>query len=538
MSQNRRTPDSDSILDDAWDHLVGGMDWLKSVFFGEFADNRPLSAVVADMLVSFVPGVVIVTSARDAVAVILRLANHPEKREELMEWVLLCACLITIALPIAMAAGGAAAAGVGAVVGGIAGSELGAALRAVMLMLIKRAQKLVELVHFLQKFIKGDVLKFLRAIKFVEYQKPILQAMGKIIGKLVSVVKSLRHHLENLRYFDAVKVSIAKLTEWEGKFYGVQQDALKQIPRALVELDSRLAKVLAETAPKEAHTVSSGIPVNKNTNAAPPEQRVRDAPGRILRKVEESIPKESSAVNGNAEVKSSTDGGSASTPELPPKDKPDPDKSAEDGANTKKQAATDATIAADRERISQLSKEGKIAEARAILQPYVDAATNAKTVAEREDAMNSIIQRLDVTSEKEKMFWSGNKELARKIAKDKGKVILEETPGGKVIDNWEDLDKAFPWDAAEMAPHGWDFWGEVSANYSRGAIGEIDVIQDLEKSFPRGGPTWRGREWPTIVDEGKVRVMNIFGMDRSGNVVKTMKVDPLSNLAKELFGGK
>ena len=117
----QQAPEQQSILDDAWAQIVGSMDWLKSVFFCEFADHRPLSAVVADMLVSFIPGVVIVTSARDAVAVILRLATHPEKREELMEWVLLSACLIVIALPLAMAAGGLAAAGVGAIVGGIAG---------------------------------------------------------------------------------------------------------------------------------------------------------------------------------------------------------------------------------------------------------------------------------------------------------------------------------------------------------------------------------------------------------------------------------
>jgi hypothetical protein len=90
------------------------MDWLKSVLLGEFADHRPLSGVVADMLVSFIRRVVIVTSARDAVAVILRLANHPEKREELMESVLLSVCLIVIASPLAMAAGGTVAAGVSA----------------------------------------------------------------------------------------------------------------------------------------------------------------------------------------------------------------------------------------------------------------------------------------------------------------------------------------------------------------------------------------------------------------------------------------
>ena len=27
-------PHPDSILDDAWDGIVGGMDWLKSVLFG------------------------------------------------------------------------------------------------------------------------------------------------------------------------------------------------------------------------------------------------------------------------------------------------------------------------------------------------------------------------------------------------------------------------------------------------------------------------------------------------------------------------
>src|SRR5688572_4845554 len=119
MSQKPVPPDQDGILEDAWESVVGGMNWLSSVLLGEFADKRPLSAVVADMLVSFVPGVVIVTSARDAVAVIVRLACHPEKREDLMEWVLLSACLIVIALPIAMAAAGAAGLGVGAVVGGI-----------------------------------------------------------------------------------------------------------------------------------------------------------------------------------------------------------------------------------------------------------------------------------------------------------------------------------------------------------------------------------------------------------------------------------
>lgn len=422
MSKNPLPPDQNSLLEDAWQQVVGGMAWLQSVLLGEFADNRSLSAVVADMLISFVPGVVIVTSARDAVAVVLRLANHPEKREELMEWVLLSACLIVIALPLAMAAGGAAALGVGAVVGGIAGSELGAALRAVMLMLIKEAAKLVEMVRFLQKFMKGDILKFLRAVKFAKYEKALIQALSKITGQLLKIVRTLRTHLENLQYFDSVKATIGRLAEWEGKFYKVQQDALKQMPKALVELDARLAKLLAETAPKEAHTVASGVQANKSTAVVPAKQRVRDTPGKLLPKVESKAPAASPAAKTEAQPKSLPIGKEKALPEGPLKERPDPVKPPEEGANTKKQTAADVAAATDREHITKLSKEGKIKEAREILQPYVNAAKTAKTPAEKKAAMDAIIERLDVTSDKEKMFWSGSKELAAKVAKERVKL--------------------------------------------------------------------------------------------------------------------
>ncbi|NRR31803.1 hypothetical protein HSX11_16620, partial [Oxalobacteraceae bacterium] len=429
MTQQASEPHT--ILEDAWDQVVGGMDWLKSVLFGEFSDHRSLSAVVADMLISFIPGVVIVTSARDAVAVILRLAHHPEKREELMEWVLLSACLIVIALPVAMAAGGAAAAGVGAIVGGIAGSELGAALRAVMLMLIKEASKLVELVRFLQKFIKGDILKFLRAVKFAKYEKPLMAALSKITGKLVEIVRSLRTHLESLRYFDRVKATIAKLAEWERKFYAVQQDALRQIPKALVELDARLTKVLAETAPKEAHTVSAGVQADKTAAKVPVKQRVQDTPGKVLPKVKDKPATPVTPKTGAKPKPKPVDKPKAAA-EPPLKDSPDPVKPPDEGANTKKQAVADAAVAADRERITQLSKEAreaeqngdkalaaaKIEEARAILRPHLPKTPN--------DTWDEVIKRLDVSSPKDgAVFWSGDPKAAQRFADGINGVTLE-----------------------------------------------------------------------------------------------------------------
>jgi hypothetical protein len=506
-------PGHQAILDDAWDDVVGGMNWLKSVILGEFADHRPLSAVVADMLVSFVPGVVIVTSARDAVAVTLRLANDPAKREELMEWVLLCACLITIALPLAMAAGGAAAAGVGAVIGGIAGTELGAALRAVMLMLIKEASKLVDMVRFLQKFIKGDILKFLRAVKFATYEKALVQALSKVCGKLVEMVKSLRVHLESLRYFDTVKTTIAKLAEWEHKFYAVQHAALAKIPLAMAELDARLAKVLAQTAPKEVHTVAAGVAADKGAATLPARQAVMDTPGKVLAKGDDSAAGVAAKTAGRKAAPKAKPKRPTTTP---PKPQPDPVKPPDGGTGTKIQDAADAAVTADRARITRLSEEArealesgdkaladkKIEECRSILRPYLPKNPG--------DSWDGVISRLDVSSPKDgAVFWSGTAyqakatgqaDAAREFAKKIGGVTLETTPGGRVIDGWDEVNRGYPWNKDD-GPGPWssDLWKGVSKKYAQGAVGDINVIQTPNKLWD---PTtvWHTQEKPALLD--------------------------------------
>ncbi|WUR14617.1 hypothetical protein E7V67_005795 [[Empedobacter] haloabium] len=500
----QRPPDHHNIVEDAWSEVVGGLHWLKSVFIGEFADHRPMSVLIADMLLSFFPGVVIVTSARDAVAVILRLANHPEKREELMEWVLLSACLIVIALPVAMAAGGAAAAGVGAIVGGIAGSELGAALRAMMLLLIKEASKLVEVVEFLQKFMKGDVLKFVRAVKFAKYEQALLQALNAMSGKLLEIVKSLRLHLESLRYFDAVKATIAQLAAWEKKFYDLQRDALRQIPRALAELDARLAMVIAQTGPKEAHTVAAGVQADKTAVAVPAKQRVRDTPGNVFASVADNVvahgEQKATPSSGSSPSKSQSIPGTKAAekpkpPAEPLKNKPEPPERQEQGANTKTQAVVDAVAAADKARITQLSNEAleaeragnielrdkKIGLAQDILRPYFPKKNSNET-------WDEVVKRLDVSSPKDgAVFWSGTANLAKETGKPDaarvfaekiGGVTLETTPGGRIVDGWEEINVDYPWNQKDGSrPFASELWQGISTNYAQSAIGKVTLFR-------------------------------------------------------------
>lgn len=271
------------ILDSIWNRVVGGLDWLKQVIIGEFDDNRDMSAVIADMLLSFVPGVIIVASARDLTAVIVRMAKHPEKREHTEEWMLIVACAVPLVLPILAAAAGAAAAGVGAVIGGIAGSEAGAALRAVCLLLIKKgAYALVEIVGFLRRFIKGDILLVLRDMKFAKYGEALAKYIGEFIGKLVHVIHKVRAELLTLDYFQWMSGMLAKLEALERGFYGVQTGAMSAIPKALAELDVRLQHALAEALPHQPRLAHAGVPAGHPTPVRTEPTRVPAMPGNPL----------------------------------------------------------------------------------------------------------------------------------------------------------------------------------------------------------------------------------------------------------------
>lgn len=151
----------------------------------------------------------------------------------------------------------------------------------------------------------------------------------------------------------------------------------------------------------------------------------------------------------------------------------------------------------DRHIIATLAAEGRINEARFILKPYVDKGD-----------VKGIVDRLDVGGvPKDKgALWSGNKEGARAAAARDGKVIMEETNGGKVIDNWDYLDQKMPWDKG-----GKDVWGGVSEKYAGQLKGEVSVYQTSEAAAKGGGYTFKTFEEPVIrANKSKGLVTNII----------------------------
>ena len=179
---------------------------------------------------------------------------------------------------------------------------------------------------------------------------------------------------------------------------------------------------------------------------------------------------------------------------------------------------------AQNESLTETQRKAALLEARTMIKTYVEELHNAfgKTgVVHAEDpakwwehwreqnvilggaraedsALKALIDRIDVSSPKEKFFWSGAKEVAAELGKQQGKTILEQT-GCRVLDEWDNAILASGWHQGVSAI----FCG-VSAEYAKEAKGDLQVYQS-EANFARGGgDVWRNAELPTILALGQV----------------------------------
>lgn len=158
------------------------------------------------------------------------------------------------------------------------------------------------------------------------------------------------------------------------------------------------------------------------------------------------------------------------------------------------------TAAQDRKAISRLSEQAKdakkqgntalatekINQARDILRPHLPKGP--------EDSWDAVLERLDVASPKNgAVFWSGDPKKAQQYAESINGTTLEISPGGRVIDQWNEIND-LPWDEKQGSPP-WsgDLWKEVSAKFARGAKGKVSVVQ-LPKKLWDQGTVWHNQE--------------------------------------------
>jgi hypothetical protein len=269
---------SATLLENVWEGAGDTWRWLRGVILGEWEDNRSISQIVTDALAGFVPGVGSIITLRDLLAVIVRLAKHPEKRDDVNEWILLIAML----LPLIITVAGAAVAGVGALVG----AELGGFLRAAALFVVKKGGvALKALVEFFQAHGYGDVVKALRQVKFAQYQSALVKGMNEQLDKLVKLVSDFRAKLQALNPQslpawlpgrDAALAAMRKSGELIEQLNALRTKARDMIPKALIEMDQRLGALLAgdvKAATQVTHSISTGT-------TAPAVAKIKHEPGK------------------------------------------------------------------------------------------------------------------------------------------------------------------------------------------------------------------------------------------------------------------
>ena len=236
-----------SVLGKVWDDAVGTYEWLKSLALGEFAEDRPTSVIVTDMLFAMtVPGAVVVTSACDLAAVCLRLGRRYEGQStaeqnaahpEWQEWVILIASAIGVVGPIICAA-------VGALVVALIGDEAAAFLRALCLLLIREGEVvLTKVVGFLTRFAKGNVVKLLEKVRFADYGTMLVAELQQFIKRMIGLIAKVQRQLSRIEYFERARELLTQLERMEARFYAVQARVADEIPKALSTLDKELQRL-------------------------------------------------------------------------------------------------------------------------------------------------------------------------------------------------------------------------------------------------------------------------------------------------------
>ena len=115
---------------------------------------------------------------------------------------------------------------------------------------------------------------------------------------------------------------------------------------------------------------------------------------------------------------------------------------------------------------------------------------------------------------------TGQRDAARVFAEKIGGVTLETTPGGRIIDGWDEVNTGFPWNADDGAPP-WasQLWEEASEKYAKGTSGVVNLVQTPNKLWD---PTtiWHTREKPMLLDrleQGKISEIKMHVVDMNSS---------------------
>ncbi|HCY62715.1 MAG TPA: hypothetical protein DHV59_07780 [Oxalobacteraceae bacterium] len=221
--------------------------WLYGALQGGFNEKQTIGQVTTDAVISMFPIAGEITAARDVIASSIRLSQSPEKRQEVVEWVMLILPLLAL-IPL-----------------------LGGALKGVgklLLMVGKHVdedKKILEaIISLLNKVGHGDAVRFIKNLDFTEYRKPIVDGVNSTCERIKAALSHAQKRMGSI----LPQAVIDRFNWLSEQLNALQNLASKMVPQALKDLNNRLKYIQKLMYEGEWHMIpGSGKAITRETEA-------------------------------------------------------------------------------------------------------------------------------------------------------------------------------------------------------------------------------------------------------------------------------
>ncbi|WAS97773.1 hypothetical protein [Nannocystis punicea] len=149
-------------------------EWIWGVIRGGFNEQQSVSQIIVDAIIGMIPLVGDATAVRDLLAVVIRLADHPERRQETMQWIELVICLFAL-IPVA----GGAIKGVGRLLARVGRNAAEA------------APVLREAIELLNRVGSGNAVRFMRELDLSRYTAELQGQFRRLVGRVTTTIDAI-----------------------------------------------------------------------------------------------------------------------------------------------------------------------------------------------------------------------------------------------------------------------------------------------------------------------------------------------------------
>jgi hypothetical protein len=213
-------------------------DWIWGLVQGGFNEQQTVSQIIVDAIIGMIPVVGDVTAVRDLLAVTIRLADHPEKRSDPMQWVELVIGLLAL-IPVA----GGAIKGVGKLLMRVGRNAA------------EHPQILREAIELLNRLGNGNAVRYIRELDLLRYTAELQRHFRELITR---IQRSIDAVLRRTRWVipDSMKERLQQLRAAVGQLLALGD---RMIPDAVKELNDRLKVIQRHMYNGDYHEIPSSL---------------------------------------------------------------------------------------------------------------------------------------------------------------------------------------------------------------------------------------------------------------------------------------